>query len=76
MMPFIPYAVLSQRGGNMARPKIQFEFELVFEEAILHTLHPQNHVQMGTNFHFLGKNGVVGCMHFSLCAELLEGQPL
>lgn len=61
----------------MARPKIQFEFELVFKEAILHTLHPQNHVQIGTDFHFFGKNGLVGCMHFSLHAEeLLQGQLL
>lgn len=61
----------------MARPKIQFEFELVFKEAILHTLHPQNHVQIGTHFHFFCKNSLVGCMHFSLCAEeLLQGQLL
>lgn len=62
MMPFILYAILSQRGGRMARPKIQFQFELVLKEAILHKLHPQKHVFIGTNFYFVGRNGTVICI--------------
>lgn len=78
-MPFTVYAVLYQRGGKMGRPKIQFQFELVYKEAILQTLHPQKHVFIGTNFHFVGRNCTAGCIHLVFCMHknlLLQAQPL